>query len=185
MWSINHTSGERSFSLTLPVHQSRFNIKVTAKLLPLSPILEFRLHSTSRGSVFTKLFCHIFIRIIYIIAWHGAEFCKISPMGFGSYWPVTWSISNPLNHKIDAKCFTIYNQIFWPQYCGTLSQDGSLRHNSDSWHSRIGNIGYTTQFGSVNQERSKWKHNKSELDMYGRGTVLPFPCDPLLQTPTM
>ena len=77
--------------------------------------------------------------------------------------------------------------MFTPQNCATLFQDGSLHHNSDSWHSLIGNICCTTQFGSVNEESSKWKHNKSEseLDMYGRGTVLPFPFVPLLQTSTM
>ena len=64
-------------------------------------------------------------------------------------------------------------------------QDGSLYHSSGSWPSLNGNIVIASRFGSVNQGSSKWKHNKSELDLYGRGTVLPFPCNPLLQTPTL
>ena len=185
MWSINHTSGERPCSMTLPIRQSRFNFKA-AKLLLTQSHQDFQLHSTSRGYVFTKLLSYFHLYLLYFLSLqNGVKFCKIFPMGTGSYWPVTWSISNPLNHKIVVKCFRIYNQMFWSQYCATLFQDGSLHHNSDSLPSLIGNIGCTTQFGIVNQESSKWKHNKSELDMYGRGTVLPFPCDPLLQTPTM
>ena len=70
----------------------------------------------------------------------------------------------------------------------TLFQDGWLHHCSDSWYPLNGNMGHTSQFGSVNKGRTKWKHNtqqRSELDLYGGGTVLPIPCNSLLQTPTL
>ena len=64
-------------------------------------------------------------------------------------------------------------------------QDGSLYHSSGSWHSLYGNIVFASRSGSVNQGSSKSKHNKSEMDLYGRGTVLHVLSKFLLQTPTM
>ena len=98
-------------------------------------------------------------------------------------WFLTWDSHKsylPLLYVLQcsAKSFTI---CVW----AALFQDGSLHHSSDSCHSLIGNIGFTSEFGGVNQWGPKWKHNRAIKDLSSKTSRVLSWNQILLQRPTM